>query len=548
MKSASASNQRWRRFTHPVRLASVVALLWLIPSPASKPIDATDPPRLAEIRAMLGDAGILVGDVDANGMWQLKDGSGASHGSLARTLPAAKKIVGYRGPTEAMMVFDADLQITAVGLLHSADTTEHVDAVRASADFFRQFIGWGWGGRGSENRIDGVSGATLTSMALAQGIVKRIGGDRPSLIFPDDVSDAERAKWSDDSDSSQDLVRTGPYTDNIIGYQGPTELLMTLDADQRVVSMGIRTSFDNEPYVDYVRTERSFWKRFTGRTIDDLATMDPMAEGIEGVSGATMTSLAVADTVVAAANEIVQRGADESSDATAVAVRWTIADVITIATILAAALFRRLQWFRSTVGRKVWLLSVLIVIGLWAGNLISMALIAGWSAQGIAWRLAPGLASIVVVAFLVPPLTKANPYCNHLCPHGALQQLVKPTPKSRRRVSFPVGLTRWMRRLPGLTLVAGYLALIASPSIDLASWEPFHAYLFRIAGWSSIAFALMTLAASSFIPMAYCRMGCPTGRLIDYVRLSATSHRFQRSDAIVVAMLIVAVAASVSRL
>ena len=73
--------------------------------------------------------------------------------------------------------------------------------------FFEQFQGWPWGGPGKEVQIDAVSGATLTSLALAEGVLKRIGGDRPSLVFPESISVSEVATWYDGAtaiDDSQD--------------------------------------------------------------------------------------------------------------------------------------------------------------------------------------------------------------------------------------------------------------------------------------------------------------------------------------------------------
>ena len=101
-------------------------------------------------------------------------------------------------------------------------------------------------------------------------------------------------------------------------------------------------------------------------------------------------------------------------------------------------------------------------------------------------------------------------------------------------------LSRFLRRLPGYTLCAAYLALVLIPTIDLASWEPFHAYLFRIASWSSLAFALATIAISAVLPMGYCRFGCPTGRLLDYLKRTATSDRLQLADLAAVILLIFA--------
>ncbi len=492
-----------------IRLAMVIALLLLIPSPSRS--------RLTTSVSLL----------------ELAEHSGAEPGSVIRTLPEAADVIGYRGPTEAMIVLDKNLSIEYVQLLDSADTGEHVEAVRRDASFLNQFRGWPWGGPADDRRIDGVSGATLTSLAMARGILKRIGGNRPSLVFPTPLSESEAS-----------LIRTGTYSDTIIGYQGPTELLLKTDANDRIEKVDLRSSFDNEPYVDYVRQERGFWRRFEGRSLDELAKLDPQAEGIEGVSGATMTSLAVADTLVASAAQYVQQR-DEATHAPDgedfASVRWTVSDIATISILAIASLLGKVGAFRSRLGRRFWLVTVVVVIGIWSGNLVSMALVAGWSAEGVAWRLAPGLATIAAVALLIPSVSKSNPYCNHLCPHGAIQQLIKPQQNSRRRIRLSSGVTKWLSRIPGLMLVIAYLSLLIMPAVDLAAWEPFHAYLFRIAGWGSIGLAAISLLIAAMIPMGYCRLGCPTGRLIDFVRLDAASVRFKRADAIAALLIVLAV-------
>ena len=81
------------------------------------------------------------------------------------------------------------------------------------------------------------------------------------------------------------------------------------------------------------------------------------------------------------------------------------------------------------------------------------------------------------------------------------------------------------------------------PTIDLSSWEPFHAYLFRIAGWGSIALCALTLGVAMFVPMGYCLFGCPTGRLIDHLRRTARSDRIDFADVVSVALLVFALAA-----
>ena len=547
--------------THVIRTCVVISLLLAIPKPTLRPQSETvkaPPIEVIELPDDLSGQDLsLDPQQDANGMWRLVDENQETVGLVARTLPIANDVIGYRGPTESLLLFNPDLNLTSVTLLQSADTEEHVTAVKAEQTFFKQFESWVWGGPAAGTQIDAVSGATLTSLALAEGVLKRIGGERPSLLFNQPITIQEIQDWfpeavelnnkSGEARNSRgelvgSVIRTGPLSDDLSGYQGPTEMLLKVSPSGIVEAIRIRTSFDNEPYVDYVRTEAGFWAIFEGKTVAELSAFDPQAAGVEGVSGATMTSLIVADTVVAATRELQKTRTSAKTKTTSWVgpIRWTVADILTISTLVFAATLKFAGVYRRRLFRRIWLIWVVIIIGFWAGNLVSMALIAGWSAEGVAWRLAPGLAAITCVAMLGPPLTKGNPYCNHLCPHGAIQQLVRPKPRSLRYKKLTPALSRMMRRLPGLTLCAAYIALVLLPTIDLASWEPFHAYLFRIASWSSLAFAFATLAISAVLPMGYCRFGCPTGRLLDYLKRTATSDRLQVGDAVAVGLLVFA--------
>ena len=115
---------------HTARVALVVALLMAIPSPQPKAnIEGSSPPSLDRVRQVHTNAAAIDDRQDAAGMWSVRNESGELIAKVVRTLPLAKDVVGYRGPTEAMIVLDQDLTIADVQLLDSSDTAEHVDAV-----------------------------------------------------------------------------------------------------------------------------------------------------------------------------------------------------------------------------------------------------------------------------------------------------------------------------------------------------------------------------------------------------------------------------------
>ncbi len=570
--STSVSTGRRGLVVHTCRVLVVGSLLLMLYRPIRQATDATEPPPIHAVAKLLPMATSIDREADAAGTWSAAASDGSIVGRVARTMPQAANVRGYRGPTEAILALDSESKIASVRVLESLDTSEHVQAVRDDTPFFEQFQGWRLNDPQSATQVDAVSGATLTSLALAGGVLARLGVARGSLVFPEPLTEDEVHAMATrsfsgvgtqtiniDGESASVLDstilpigridRTGPSSDDIIGYQGPTELLFAITSDGTVVRIEIRNSFDNEPYVDYVRTDRYFWRAFAGKSIDAIGQFDPIAAGVEGVSGATMTSQAVADTIVAAAkkmaNDRTLASQPKPSWLTLLVeqVHFSVTELATSGLLIGLGVFLHFKW-RGVRGARVgWLLLTIGVLGVWTGNLISLSLLAGWASCGIAWQIAPGLAILVSVSLLWPAVTKSNLYCSHLCPHGAIQQLVRPTRDSRRHMNLGSRLQRALKFFPPTMLALAYLGVLYRPEIDLASWEPFHAYLYPIAGAATIVIAVLSLTISTAVPMAYCRFGCPTGSLLDYVRRSAASGRIGWGDGIAIAMLLLAVAA-----
>jgi polyferredoxin len=177
-----------------------------------------------------------------------------------------------------------------------------------------------------------------------------------------------------------------------------------------------------------------------------------------------------------------------------------------------------------------------------SGDLLAQTLFAGWARSGVPWTTAPGLALLAGAALLVPWATRQPFYCHHVCPHGAAQELIARVSPKRWRVTLSAGATRSLALLPGaLVLFALVVALLALP-FDLAGLEPFDAYLVRSAGWATLAVAGIGLVASVFVPQAYCRFGCPTGALLNFVRARGPTDRFSRRDFAALGLLAVAAA------
>ena len=331
------------------------------------------------------------------------------------------------------------------------------------------------------------------------------------------------------------ILRTSPVSDSVIGYCGSTDTLVAFDPALHVVGVGIRSSQDTREHVQDVRDDRYFMKTWNGKSWDEVARKTPNEAGIEGVSGASMTSMAMAEGIMRRL-----RASDAALALKPPPLRWTWVDV-GLVVIIALGVWLS---FAGTYGRK-WLrigFQALVIgyVGFLAAAPLAQSLFAGWAKNGVPWRSAPGLVLLMVAALLVPWATRKPLYCQQLCPHGAAQELLGRFGPKRWRMALPKDFAAGLRWLPGLLLGMVIVVTILVLPIDLAHLEPFDAYSLRAAGVVTIAIAVVGLIASLFVPMAYCHYGCPTGALLEFIRSHGPSDRFGRRD--VAALLLVVLA------
>ena len=515
-----------------------------------------------------------VSESNSTAFANVADSDGKQIGYVGRTSPIADHILGFSGPTDVLLVFDQQKSLVAAKVLSSRDTRDHVDKVVQDPRFLSSLRGRSREELMDLSDVDAVSGATLTSYAILESIRLRlanaespepIASPLTSLKFPrpprlDDVkllySDAatvepvagNNLQWKAlDATGSVlgNLWRASPTADNNVGYQGPTDLLIAVDVNELVTGIAIGESYDNEPYVGYVRDDKYFRNLFNGRSPAALAALD--LGTVEGVSGATMTSQAAARSLQLSAQALVNQQNTSrrqlgSFDAVPPQSEFqprmllTLRNLSTIAItcfgiIISLTRLRGRRWLRV-----VFQCFLIGWLGLMNGDLVSQALLLGWAQSGIPWKNAFGLTFLSIAAFAVPVTAGRNVYCSHLCPHGAVQQLV------RNRISWqmklPTSARRWLSRIPGF-LIAWVVAIgMLHLSFSAVDIEPFDAWLWSVAGIGTLAVAVVGLIASLFMPMAYCRFGCPTGALLNYVSHSSGKSLNRRDLA--AAMLLIA--------
>lgn len=519
------------------RVGLLIAAIALLRQDGSLPVAL----RVEQVRDFFPAAAALGNPEAGTGLQTVLDAQGTILGRVTQTLPDAVNVIGYSGPTNVLIVMDLKGSVQGLRILHSDDTPDHVAEVVSDRRFFNQFKELVMG-KLKPVAIDGVTGATLTSSAVAEGVLRKLGRQGPSLRFPETITLSEvqaleprAATLRSESDRLKVLdahgkvigiaVRTAPTTDALIGYKGPTDTLALLDpTGTSVRTVKLRKSFDTARYVAYITGDNYFLNLFSGMSLEKLATLDFKGAKIEGVSGATETSYNVAQGLKISAPVWLEQNHPALSFLKQVRWRWQdTGHVVVLASALLMA-FTRLRgraWLRTTHH-----VLLVVYVGFMAGELLSQALFGGWAQHGTPWRSAPGLVLLGIVALLAPVVTRRQLYCHHICPHGALQQLLM------KRLPWQFNPPAWLESLPAILLACVLFVLALGLGFNLNALEPFDAYVWRVAGLASILIAVAGLLASMVVPMAYCRYGCPTGALFKLVRFAGDQDRFARRDGV----------------
>jgi hypothetical protein len=322
------------------------------------------------------------------------------------------------------------------------------------------------------------------------------------------------------------VLPTLPDCTRIIGYSGNSDALIALDGDDRILGVAIRSSEDTARYVDDVRHDRTFLKRWDGMSLRKASRLAADGSGVDGVSGATATSRAVSQSVA------LRLALAQGQPPPPRGVRWNWRDAVLTAVVACACLlaFTRLRGRRWT--RPIFQLIVIAYIGFLNGDALSLKLLAGWTRSGVPWESAPGLALLAAAALLIPWGTRTPLYCQQLCPHGAVQEWLFRITRGRFRVQLPRGLSAWLRGVPAVLLGAALVVTMLRWKFELSQLEPFDAYnvFLSSVGWIAVALAGVGLLAGLCVPMAYCKFGCPTGALLEFARRRGARDRFGRRD------------------
>ena len=476
---------------------------------------------------------------------QVFDTKGETLGYYLTTSPTCDHLKGYSGPTNIALALNPNGKVIATRLIHSSDTPDHLQSIIENQNFWNAHLGLTLASPGHPE-IDAVSGSTLTSSAITRSIIERLGGRTNSRLFPTPILLAElpeaasltpHPSWPGVQSMHNPAgvtighaLRTAPSQEYLHGYQGPTDILIVLDPTAtKVTRLRFRKSYDNADYYERILDHTHFLKLYDDLPISEILAIDQAH--IEGVSGATHTSWAIAESV---ARRLARLNSDRNPPPTKIP--WRNLALITLT--LGATIFSFTKLRGKPIARLLWQISVVLILGLLLGDLLSQALLLGWARHGLPFSDSWGLIALVAAALITPWASGHQLYCHQLCPHGFLQRWLSKL--SIKPTKIPKKLHRILTHLPFLILILLIASAITGASWNLAAWEGFDAWLWRSAGLSTIIIALIGLIASIFSPLAYCKYGCPTGALFKFLSKSSATRHFTRRDLIIALLCLLA--------
>jgi len=346
-------------------------------------------------------------------------------------------------------------------------------------------------GRDRGQSIDSVFREAIQSMAAAD------------LQMSDRASADLRCReiLSPGDDGARYFVCSDRSAPNTCGYGGGLVLAAMLDGEGRILAVRLLPS-DETPA--YVQSLQPWLERLRGEKIHELHQVD-------AVSGATLTSAAVLSALrrtgrAFAANVLRLPGLQAAPRPDATGEPW----VFLPAVALAAALFMRRVPRKSS--RRLFLLAVVALLGVFLNFQYSLAHVFAL----LLFRLpSPGFNS----AFLLVPgvplvvLLFGNVYCGHLCPFGAMQELVGDLRPAQLATDPPRHTWRYARAVKYALLFVLVMAFAATLRREVASSDPLVTAFSRTAS-GPVAFTFVLLGLSFVFRRFWCRNLCPTGAFL----------------------------------
>ncbi len=297
------------------------------------------------------------------------------------------------------------------------------------------------------------------------------------------------------------------------GYGGPIKVIVGTDLMGNILGMRIIENHETPGFFRLVDST-GFLDQFIEKTITSPLSLE---SDIDGISGATVTSEAIAASLRQSVRTIASDGFDSPLPPEKKAIKFGAPEIVLIG-LFAVGYFSHKQRNDKLKRRLRWgtLLTGMVFLGfVYTAPLTISQIIAFLSGYWPDWHNNLYWYILIGGIIFVTTVDAKNPYCAWFCPFGAFQEVVSKL--TDVKVFRPKGWKNFLQWLPRvLALTAIVLGLIfRQPGV--VGYEPF-ATLFDLRGtgleWILL---VLTIIASLIFYRPFCNFLCPIDPVIGYI-------------------------------
>lgn len=375
--------------------------------------------------------------------------------------------------------------------------------------------------RNRQKRRQGI--ATLSAFAILV-IAWLIGQLSATAAVPLDVYVGEVLPDADRIELGDGGLFTGYTGDTIIGYAmagtasgygGPMVMLVGTDPDGSITAVTMINHGETPNFLAQL-DRAGYYDQFTGASYSDTLLI---GEDIDGVSGATLSSEAVAQAIRLAVRGVAANAIPDAEIPPDVRpIHFGAPEITLLALFVVSFFLHRLKHRPSLkrIGRWAVLLTGLVVLGFIFNKPFTLSnvvtLISGWWPDwqtNLYWFILVG--GIITVTLI----QGKNPYCSWFCPFGAAQEVLGTLSGAKAYQPRQIyNKLRWVQRALSFTAIALGLAMRQPGAV---SYEPFGT-LFDLQGsWPQWVLLILILFGSLVIYRPFCNYLCPLDPVVDYI-------------------------------
>lgn len=296
-------------------------------------------------------------------------------------------------------------------------------------------------------------------------------------------------------------------TNHIHGYAGPLNIAVFVNENGDLQKVLHISSKETKSYLDKIQ-KSGFYKQFQKKNIEEESKID-------AVSGATITSKAVAETVaslVHIANPNPLEDFTSSNQISNFNIRaslnflW-ILDSMVIGVLFIYGLQKKIKKRKKT--RLILNLTSVIYIGFFLNNSFTYTTFLH-PFLGTSISMFTGLYALFT---LLGSIWGKNIYCNYVCPFGNLQKVMLSVNPKKMAKPFFLSNKTLHRIRESLTIL-----LIIGIFTGMRNWSSYELFpdVFGIefmSYWFFISVGMILINLK--YPMIWCKMLCPTGAVLD---------------------------------